>query len=572
MATNRKYAQLQPFTLYGSGANIGDTTLVISVFKTIDGVNLAMTDFGTKGYGTIEPNVGTQEEQFSFTGVTQNANGTATLSGVSTVLFTYPYTETSGLAKSHAGGVNMDISNTSGFYNTFANKFNDETINNLYTFPDTEGARPRGSSDTDTAVLAAYVTFGQLGRTSFAGTVNASTVQKGISQIATGAQLAAGTNVGSTGAIVVASGGSFTNTSSGAGDVNKVPVLGSNGEIAQGFLNTARTIGAVYSFTADNCQITTDADSANDAVRSSYLNSKMFGTGADGAFAQSSGTTTLNTAGKYVYQYSSFALTGTAVLTTGANLVNKTLIILVQGDLTITSATVPAVDLRNQGGAKGAKGVHGASGTAGSAGTAGATRMLQTASAGGSGDNVGSKGGGGGGGAGGLGNAGVAGNAPAAGTILGGAAGAAEIYDSSMTIDRLLALTHIGGGGSGGGGGANGAGTGGDGGDGGNGAGSIIFIVGGNINLTSTFNASGANGSVGSDGSGGGSSGGSGGGGAGGFIGVFYGGTVTANTATFTVTGGTGGVASGGAFTGGAGGNGGAGQSVVRAISSWLPV
>lgn len=569
---NRKYAQLQTFTLYGSGSNVGDTSLVISSFKTIDGTDLTMTDFGTKGYGTIEPNVGTQEEQFSFTGVTQNANGTATLTGVSTVSFVSPYTETSGLAKSHAGGVNMDISNTSGYYNTFANKYNDETINNIWTFPSTEADRPRGNADTDTAVLAAYVTFGQLGRTSFAGTVNASTVQKGIVQIATGAQLAAGTGTGSTGAVIVPAASSFTNTSSGAGDVNKVAVLGASGEIAQGFLNTDRTIGAIYSFTAARAQITTDASANNDAVRNSYLNSKMFGNGSDGALSISSGTTTLNTASKYVYNYTSVSITGTGVLATGANLQNKTLVILCQGDLTITSSTVPCVDLRGMGGTNGTGGAHGVAGAAGTAGVAGATRMTQTASGGGGGDNVGSKGGGGGGGGAGWGNAGAAGNAPAAGTIAGGTGSSSEVYDSSMTIDRILAITHIGGGGAGGGGGANGAGTGTDGANGGKGGGSIVFIVGGNINITGTLNASGANGSQATNGAGGGSDGGSGGGGGGGSICIFYGGSVTANTGTYTVSGGTGGAASSGAFPGGAGGNGGAGQSVVRSISSWAAV
>lgn len=237
MANNSKYAQLQPFTLYGSGASVGDTSVVLSSFNDLLGVPLTMASFGTEGYGTIEPNT-SQEEQIGFTGITNNANGTVTLTGVTHVLFISPYTETSGLGTAHAGGVGFVISNTAGFYNRFTAKNNDETITGLFSYPSSEATRPRGIADTDTAVLAAYVTFGQLGRTSFAGTVNASTIQKGIVQIATGAQLAAGTGTGSTGAVIVPAGDSFKNTSAGAGDATKVPVLNASGLLSTTFLPT----------------------------------------------------------------------------------------------------------------------------------------------------------------------------------------------------------------------------------------------------------------------------------------------------------------------------------------------
>lgn len=235
MANNSKYVQAQPFTLYGSGASVGDTALVLSSFNDLLGAPLTMASFGTEGYGTIEPNT-SQEEQIGFTGITNNANGTVTLTGVTHVLFISPYTETSGLGTAHAGGVSFVISNTAGFYNRFTAKNNDETITGLYSYPSSEAARPRGIADTDTAILPAYVTFGQLGRTSFSGTVNASTVQKGIVQIATGAELAAGTGTGSTGAVIVPAGDSFKNTSAGAGDTNKVPVLDASGLLSTTFL------------------------------------------------------------------------------------------------------------------------------------------------------------------------------------------------------------------------------------------------------------------------------------------------------------------------------------------------
>jgi len=236
---NTLYPQLQYFTLYSSGASAGDTSIVLSQFQTIDGVDLAMANFGDKGFMTLDPGNGASEEQISFTGVTQNANGTATLSGVKTVLMLSPYTETSGLAKDHSGGAIASVAITSGLLNQFSNKGNSETVTGTWTF--TTANRPLLTTDTDTGVNEALVTFGQLARTSYSGTVDASTTVKGIVEIATGAELAAGTGTGGTGAVIVPAGSSFTNTSAGAGDQNKVPVLNASGQLAAGFIADAST-------------------------------------------------------------------------------------------------------------------------------------------------------------------------------------------------------------------------------------------------------------------------------------------------------------------------------------------
>jgi hypothetical protein len=146
-----KTVQAQAFALNGAGATIGSTSITLSSFKTIDGTNLAMTDFGSKGYITIDPGNGALEEQISFTGVTQNSNGTATLTGVKSVAFTSPYTETSGIAKTHAGAATVVLSNTSGFYSQFPAKANDETITGQWTFTNTP-LTPPSVSDASTTV------------------------------------------------------------------------------------------------------------------------------------------------------------------------------------------------------------------------------------------------------------------------------------------------------------------------------------------------------------------------------------------------------------------------------------
>lgn len=281
--------------------------------------------------------------------------------------------------------------------------------------------------------------------------------------------------------------------------------------------------------------------------------SKNFGDGSDGAFALASGTTTWNTSLKYLYQFTSFALTGSGVLTVGANLKNQPLIVLVQGDLAITSNGNPAIQLTGFGAAGGAGGT--GTGGAGADGTPGA-QIVSYQSQGLGGTMGTSQGGGGGGGAGCNGN-GVVG-AGSGGTP--GAGGKGTKVTNIVNFSKLLSLLSCGAGG-GGGSSDNSASVGGAGGDGG---GCIIFIVGGNINITAKMYANGNAGVAGT--TSGSYYGGGGGGGGGGAIAVFYLGVVTANSATIQVAAGAGG--SGGlTFPGGAGG---AGYSVVQKINSKL--
>lgn len=161
------YVQAQPFTLAGSGISIGATTIILKSFKDIEGANFAMTDFGTIGYGTLEPATSGREEQISFSGLTQNANGTCTLTGVKNVSFKYPYTQTAGTIRSHPGGTSFVISNTAGFYTQFAAKANDETITGSWSFPaPTTGSNPATKAYADFLTYAGVATSSE---TNFGG-------------------------------------------------------------------------------------------------------------------------------------------------------------------------------------------------------------------------------------------------------------------------------------------------------------------------------------------------------------------------------------------------------------------
>ena len=128
-----KYVQANILYQSGSGNIIGDTSINLTNLTDIYGNVLTMSHFGSKGYGTLEPDT-INEESFTFTGITANANGTYTLTGVATTLAVFPYTETSGLIRAHAGGTKVVISDTTAFWNTFANLENDETVLGNWTF------------------------------------------------------------------------------------------------------------------------------------------------------------------------------------------------------------------------------------------------------------------------------------------------------------------------------------------------------------------------------------------------------------------------------------------------------
>lgn len=134
MADQRKYIQAQKFKLAGSGISATDTSITLQSFMTPNSETIAMTDIGTLGFGSLGPGT-SREEIISFTGVTQNADGTATLTGVTRGLdFRSPYTADTALRKSHSGNETFILTNNPQFYDSFANKENDETINGAYIF------------------------------------------------------------------------------------------------------------------------------------------------------------------------------------------------------------------------------------------------------------------------------------------------------------------------------------------------------------------------------------------------------------------------------------------------------
>lgn len=396
--------------------------------------------------------------------------------------------------------------------------------------------------------------------------VNAADTVAGKVDIATGAEIGAGTATDATsGALNVIPVSQTAKTSSGAGDENKLIVLGASGTAAVGFLGTGTPSAATY----------LAGDGAWTTLQGAITETEVFGDGSDGALNVTSGTTSIDAAGANVVvkQYTSINVSSGATLNVTNPAASGTILILKsQGDVTFAGT----VDLRNCGSTGGTAVTSTKTGTTGddedngNAGTAVFNAFGQTRQGGagnGATPTIHADGSGGGGGA--NFDAGTA--AATAGTVGGGAAGAAITTTVTALACGGIIIAPGAGGGSGGTAVHLEAYTSGDfsgtSGAGGRGAGSLVIYCGGNYNDNGgTLNLSGTVGGNASKATGTSTqyaiAAGGGGGGAGGICVALVKGTIT-QTGTHTLTAGGGGThddASVGGSTG-TGSNGGAGAT-----------
>ncbi len=125
-------------TTYTLGASIGstDTSILLSSFyEPVSNTPYTMAIIGSSiVYATIAPQ-STQSEFISFTGITQNANGTATLTGVIRGLGrSYPYSASSTFQLPHAGQSILILSDAPEVFAKYPAKDNAETVPGDWTF------------------------------------------------------------------------------------------------------------------------------------------------------------------------------------------------------------------------------------------------------------------------------------------------------------------------------------------------------------------------------------------------------------------------------------------------------
>lgn len=278
-------------TLSGSGVIASATSIPLTSFKTPDGRPLVMSMFGSIGYAVIDPNSPSKIEDITFSGITQNGNGTAVLTGVSRGLdFVSPYLASTTLAQAHAGGAYLILSNTAGFYGQqflFANGNSTSSAIMVFgsTTPPRYDAEPIWANFT-TEILASVAYVNSVVA---AGAANASETVKGIVQLATAAQLAAGTSAGSTLARLGIPNSLATSTPTAGCTTGCVPVA-VNGKLSQLFLDLTQ----FFNFTSLQAASSTLASTSITTANINTLNVQNF-----------------NAAAGVLYNYQDFTSSGT---------------------------------------------------------------------------------------------------------------------------------------------------------------------------------------------------------------------------------------------------------------------
>lgn len=125
-------------TTYTLGNSISstDTSILLTSFtEPVTGTPYTMALLNTDiVYATIAPKT-TSSEFISFTGITQNANGTATLTGVTRGLAKKsPFTASASYRLPHAGQSQFIISDAPQVFKKYATLENDETITGIWSF------------------------------------------------------------------------------------------------------------------------------------------------------------------------------------------------------------------------------------------------------------------------------------------------------------------------------------------------------------------------------------------------------------------------------------------------------
>lgn len=178
------------YYLSGSGVSASATTIGLTSFTIAgDTQKLVMADFGTLGCGTIEPGNATKQEFVSFTGVTQNGDGTATLSGVTRGLSPIsPYSASTTLQKAHAGASSFVISNSPPcFYEGYANKTISQAITGQWTYNTVLPSSTLTATTSDQ-----FVRKGLLDATAFQGAATSTKTNGGIVELATATEASQG--------------------------------------------------------------------------------------------------------------------------------------------------------------------------------------------------------------------------------------------------------------------------------------------------------------------------------------------------------------------------------------------
>jgi hypothetical protein len=191
------------YTLAGSGISSTDTSITVtSLTIPQNGYKIQDSDLSDTFFVTLEPGNTTRQEFISCTTVTQNANN-ATLSGCTRGLAPIaPYTASTTLRFSHAGGAKLIFSDPPQLFDDAAFKDNDETITGVWTYDSSNPPR-YSASPTLTGNPLYFASVDYVGNQVNQGAATSSESLGGIAELATQVEMGSSTDLGADRPLVV---------------------------------------------------------------------------------------------------------------------------------------------------------------------------------------------------------------------------------------------------------------------------------------------------------------------------------------------------------------------------------
>lgn len=340
-----------------------DTSVSLSSFKEpISGAPLTMTYMNTSiAYATIDPQNTSRKELISFTGVTQNADGSALLTGVTRGLsFNYPFTASSTLRQAHPGQSILILSDSPQLFSEYATKQNYQEISGPWLFsslPTTSVACTSGLQFCNKTYIDGLALQG-------APTSTENTL--GLVELGTAAEASASTASSTEGRPLVLLTRYATSTPMPSTWGSVIPVTNASGQINSLFIATSSSYtwtGSTTFKTATTSFGATTSISAIANIAPLRLNGVDYGfpgtSGLSGQTLQTDGNGNLSWAGPLRYTLASTSAIvfggntyGTSTgLSVPQNVMKASSTIQVVGHLGATSAGTCTVYIRNSSGA-----------------------------------------------------------------------------------------------------------------------------------------------------------------------------------------------------------------------------
>jgi len=271
---------------YRLNSSIGtsDTTLTLSSFKNRTNIGLTMSNLNTDiAYATIDPQ-SSRSEFISFTGVTQNSDGTATITGVTRGLADiYPFSASTTMRQTHPGQSIFILSDSPSLFNEYYVLRNNSTSTGILVFSSTTPPRLDATAAQGTGTFIAttseFASVEYVNEVALTSAPNAGETVKGVVELATALESASSTILGSTGAGLVLQARYATETPQNCTSVGCIVVSNIGGKIRQSFLDLTEhfIFTSLFATSASSTNATTTSRFALPFITSSLLKTDSVG-------------------------------------------------------------------------------------------------------------------------------------------------------------------------------------------------------------------------------------------------------------------------------------------------------